>query len=235
MYIDARVMDRVECAGGYVAVAYPAERTEVVLGRSTSPEEIHAKRCRQDGVPVLRRAGGGGVVVLCRGTVVISVAGISRIPFRLREHMSLVNERIISALSALGVEGLSLQGISDIAIGDRKLLGSSLYRKRDTVLYQGSLLVAPDLRLIDRYLKHPLKEPAYRRRRSHADFITSLQARGYRLAPEQVAAGVREALEESNPWEGCKPGTGTTTERMDESPAPGMPVRAGGGEQHEPQ
>ena len=201
MYIDMLVLDRLDGSAGHAVAAYPVRKTEVVLGRSTSLEEVHADRCRADRVPVLRRAGGGGVVVLSPGMVVISVAGASGIPFCLREHMNLVNRRIMAALAVLGVEGLSLRGISDIALGDRKLAGSSLYRRRDLVLYQGALLVSPDLGLIDRYLKHPRTEPDYRRGRPHADFLTSLRDEGYLLTPGEAAADIRKVLEEANPWQ----------------------------------
>jgi lipoate-protein ligase A len=200
MYIDMLVLDRLDGSAGHAVAAYPVRKTEVVLGRSTSLEEVHADRCRADRVPVLRRAGGGGVVVLSPGMVVISVAGTSGIPFCLREHMNLVNRRVMAALEGLGVGDLSLRGISDIALGDRKLLGSYLYRRRDLVLYQGSLLVNPDLGLIDRYLKHPRTEPDYRRGRPHADFLTSLRRQGYTLTPGQVAAEILEVLGRSNPW-----------------------------------
>ena len=64
--------------------------------------------------------------------------------------------------------------MGDVAIDDLKVLGSSLYANREVALYQGSLLVDPDLDRIARYLPHPSREPDYRRGRSHAEFLTSL-------------------------------------------------------------
>jgi len=52
--------------------------------------------------------------------------------------------------------------------------------------YQGSLLVNPKLQKIDRYLKHPTREPDYRQNREHLDFVTSLVQSGYHVSAEQV-------------------------------------------------
>lgn len=232
MYIDTRVLNQLHHGVQYVASAYPVRHTAVVLGRSTSVEEIHIERCREDGVPVLRRAGGGGAVVLCRGMVVISAAGRTTLPFLLREHMNLVNQRIMAALYLLGVGNLSVQGISDIALEDRKVLGSSLYRTGDTVLYQGSLLVSPDLGLIDRYLKHPFKEPAYRRHRPHVLFLTTLHARGHCLSAERVSAVIQENLEGCNPWERKHFGMQHARVGLRESASPDEPSPRFEGETH---
>jgi lipoate-protein ligase A len=111
-----------------------------------------------------------------------------------------VNERIIEALGGLGVRGLSHEGISDIALQGRKILGSSLYRSRDLVLYQGSLLLHPDLSLMDRYLRHPERQPAYRRGRSHREFVTSLRLAGYPLTASEVVTHLKKAFQERVPW-----------------------------------
>jgi lipoate-protein ligase A len=188
-------------AEGCAHRAFEAEETVVVLGRSRrADEDVELERCAQDGVPVLRRAGGGGTVVLSRGIVVLSVAGRTSLPFHLREHMNAVNALAVSALESLGVRNLSIRGISDIACGERKLAGSSLYRTRDIVLYQGSILVRPDFALFDRYLRHPSKEPDYRGGRAHRDFLTSLEAEGYPFSPEAVVDALRAALAGGSPF-----------------------------------
>jgi lipoate-protein ligase A len=186
--------------GPWTVAVYQADTTMVVLGRATPRQEVRSDLCEAQGVPVLRRAGGGGAVVLSPGTVIISAAGVSGIPLHPREHMLLVNGRIIEALTALGVPGLRIQGISDITLHNSKVLGSSLYRRKDIVLYQGSLLVNPDLELIDRYLEHPGKEPVYRQGRPHRSFVTSLEREGFHLDPDEVAAAVGDLLARSNPW-----------------------------------
>jgi lipoate-protein ligase A len=188
-------------AAGYAHRVYEQEDTVVVLGRSRGAgEDVHLERCARDGVPVLRRAGGGGTVVLSRGVVVVSVAGRTSLPFHLREQMNAVNALLVSVLEGLGVGNLGIRGISDIARGDRKIGGSSLFRTRDVVLYQGSVLVDPDFDLFERYLRHPSKEPDYRMGRGHRDFLTSLRGEGFEVSPAAVVEAVRRALDERSPF-----------------------------------
>jgi lipoate-protein ligase A len=44
------------------------------------------------------------------------------------------------------------------------------------VYYSASLLVKPDVSLVERYLRHPPREPEYRRGRSHREFMGALGA-----------------------------------------------------------
>ena len=202
MYIDKAVLEKLGPETPYFFSIYEAERTEVVLGRSCKIEEdVLTLHCEHDGVPVLRRAGGGGTVVLSKGMIIISVAGRSTLQFHLREYMHAVNRRIIRALEALGVQKLSLKGISDVALGDRKILGCSLYKTKDAALYQGSLLLNPDTGLFNRYLKHPGKEPDYRCGRNHGDFITTLAEAGYRIGTGELIRELKRSFSQGSPWE----------------------------------
>jgi lipoate-protein ligase A len=201
LYIDERILNKLDNYHSYSFCVYEPDRIEVILGRACNAEEdVHLTRCREDGIPIHRRAGGGGTVLLCRGVAVVSVAGSTDTPFALKEHMAAVNMTIISALEVLGVKGLSIKGISDITVGNRKILGASLHRRRDVVLYQGSLLVDPEMGLFDRYLKHPKKEPDYRAGRKHREFLTSLVGHGYRIPSESVIKGIMGKLDEGPPW-----------------------------------
>lgn len=201
VYIDRVVIDRVLNGAPYNCAIYEATKTEIVLGRSRKIEDdILIDACIRDGIPILRRAGGGGTVILSKGTIIISIAGKSPLPFHLREHMDAVNRIIIKILKGFNIKDLSIKGFSDIALGERKILGSSLYRKGEIVLYQGSLLFNPDLNLMNIYLKHPVKEPEYRRGRIHTEFATSIYEAGYRINKEKLLEALREFFEKKPPW-----------------------------------
>lgn len=203
MYIDERVLNKIDQGKEYEYAVYEAERTVVVLGRSRRvDEDVLVENCLHDDIPILRRAGGGGTVVLGRGIIILSVAGATHVPFSLREHMNAVNMAIVQVLLDAHVKDLRISGISDIAIGNRKIVGSSLYRKRDTVLYQGSLLHSPDMSIFDRYLKHPKIEPDYRCGRSHREFLTSLFQEGYLIEMGDLIDALRKGLEHRPPWHG---------------------------------
>lgn len=182
---DAIALERFRREGPFIWLWEP-ERTEAVLGAGTPETDVDLARCAADGVPVYRRRGGGGAVVLAPGCLVITAvyqASRRRFP---TQWIGPIAEAVARALRGLGLRDAQVRGMGDVALGDRKVLGSSLYANREVALYQGSLLVDPDLSLLARYLPHPSREPDYRRGRSHAEFLTSLVREGYR--------GDREAL-----------------------------------------
>jgi lipoate-protein ligase A len=200
-HIDDRVLDRMLRGSDYACDIYEAQGIEVVLGRAASTDgDVIVEHCAEDGVPISRRRGGGGTVVLSPGTIIISIAGTSPLQYHLRGHMNAVNLVIIDVLAQMGVDSLHIRGTSDIAMGNHKILGSSLYRRKQMLLYQGSLLVNPDLSLITRYLKQPHKQPSYRENRPHGDFVTSLHKEGYRLSLGDIIQRLQHAFAGLSPW-----------------------------------
>ena len=84
------------------------------------------------------------------------------------------NYKIISVLESFGITNLGYKGISDITINDLKILGSSIYQNKHVVFYHAVLNVCESVSWIGRYLKHPVREPDYRKNRNHNDFVTSI-------------------------------------------------------------
>jgi lipoate-protein ligase A len=95
----------------------------------------------------------------------------------------------------LGIENLNSKGISDLSIGDKKIMGSSMYLKGNDLFYHAVLNVSEEVSLISKYLKHPKKEPDYRKGRPHNEFVTSLHAEGYYIDVDVIMDSVRKALE----------------------------------------
>jgi lipoate-protein ligase A len=152
---------------------------ECVLGAGTPATDVDLALCEATGVPVYRRKGGGGAVVLSPGCLIITACYDARRKAFATQWINPIAEAIARALESLGLQGARVRGLGDVALGDLKVLGSSLYANRSVALYQGSLLVSSDLSLIPKYLPHPSKEPDYRRGRSHLEFVTSLERAGY--------------------------------------------------------
>jgi lipoate-protein ligase A len=75
---------------------------------------------------------------------------------------------------------------SDLAIGDRKFAGHAQRRTRTTLLHHGTILYDFDLGCVGRLLREPARQPAYRRGRSHADFLVNVP-----LALEALLARLR--------------------------------------------
>ncbi|MFO0899900.1 MAG: lipoate--protein ligase family protein [Pirellulales bacterium] len=150
----------------------------VIVGRSGKlAEEVHLDPCAAAGVPVLRRASGGGAIVAGPGCLMYAVVlSVERRPELAQVDAAhrTVLERLVSALRPLAPQ-VAWEGTSDLALDGRKFSGNSLRCKRRHVLYHGTLLYDFDLALVPRLLRAPPREPKYRDGRPHADFIANLR------------------------------------------------------------
>ena len=147
----------------------------IVLGRGSRPEqEVHVEVARSDGIPILRRRGGGCSVVLDPGNVIVSctlpLPGLGGTTKAFRT----ISKWVIDALDQTGLHDVHQAGTSDLALGEQKIGGACIYRTKDLLYYSTTLLFQPDLGLVDRYLKHPPREPEYRAGRKHSAFMGSL-------------------------------------------------------------
>jgi lipoate-protein ligase A len=100
----------------------------VVLGRSNTLLEVKSEACAADGVAILRRESGGGAVLLGPGCICYSLLlSFDRHP-TLRD-VRLSYSRILGRLiDALAVPGLSIRGLSDLALVERKVSGNAQRR-----------------------------------------------------------------------------------------------------------
>ena len=173
-----------------------AAETVVVLSRSRDPRrEVDLDACARDGVPVVVRPSGGGAVVLSPGVVAASLLAAADPRERFQDfYFRRYCAAVAAALEACGASGVVVAGVSDLCLGDRKVAGSSLRLWGERVLFQVSVLVSPDPALMERYLRHPSREPAYRRGRAHREFVTTLAAAGGAAGPTVAAAAVEAAL-----------------------------------------
>ena len=165
------------CSDGQAQVSvYPYRAVAVILGRGGKPEvELHVVNILADGVRVLKRPGGGCAVVLDPGNVIVTVVlplpGIGGITTAFQR----LSTEVIAALARVGIADVRQHGVSDLALGDLKIGGACIYRTRGLLFYSTTLLVDPDLNLVERYLRHPPREPEYRRRRPHRRFMGRLR------------------------------------------------------------
>jgi lipoate-protein ligase A len=188
------------CRDGEPRVAvYRLRGPAVVLGRGSDPaRELHLDACLEDGVVLMRRRGGGCAVVLDEGCVVVSVVlpdQVSAWPSDNRRCLERLTDWLARGLASAGAEGARREGICDIAVGGRKIAGSCLYRTRGYALYSASILVRPHVELMERYLGHPPREPAYRRERAHQDFVGQLADTGLRLTPDELVMALGSELQ----------------------------------------
>jgi lipoate---protein ligase len=193
--VNEDLLDAFRVSGVPSSRIYEPGSLLAVLGAAGRPEEdLLLDALRADGVPWRFRRGGGGTVVLGPGQVVLAVVTEVDSPFRNKEYAARINEWIIEALESLGVLGVAPEGISDLAIRGKKIVGTSIYRTRLVLFYQASLLVCNDIGVFTRYLAMPRKVPEYRAGRSHEDFCTTLAREGHALTPAQVIAGLQDVV-----------------------------------------
>ncbi len=147
----------------------------VVLGYGNAFErEVRWAACRAAGIPVLRRCSGGGTVLQGPGCLNYTLA------LRIRPDSPLKNicqtncfilDRFRQALEPLLGRPVTLQGDTDLALGPFKISGNSQRRKKTALLFHGSLLISLDLDLMEKLLPPPSRQPAYRRDRTHLQFL----------------------------------------------------------------
>lgn len=171
---------------------WEAPQWAVVLGAGCKlADDVNEEACRADGVPILRRASGGGTVLLGPGCLCFTlVLAYERDP-ALREIGSSY-AYILGQLTA--VLGGARAGTSDLAVDGLKFSGNAQQRKRDYLLHHGTMLYDFPIDRVPRYLREPARQPEYREQRQHQAFLTNLT---------MTALELRRRLQES--WDAHKP------------------------------
>ena len=159
--------------------------------------DVCQEACLADGVRVLRRGSGGGAVVLGPGCLNYAVV-LSLVPWTELANVAASFRYILERIAAaLDVPGLAVAGGTDLALDGRKVSGNAQRRGRRALIHHGTLLFGFDSRLATRYLQEPVRQPAYRARRRHAEFIGNIPL------PAEV---IRERLEDA--WSALRSGDG---------------------------
>jgi lipoate-protein ligase A len=163
------------------------DKTYIVLGASNRAEDaLYVDNVEQDHITVLKRPSGGQTVMLTPNNLVIAVVFFDPKSLQPKDVFEYINKLIIAAIEKAGISHLSMKGISDIAVDGKKISGSAIYRRKDALLYHAVLNMGEDATSFEKYLKHPSKEPDYRKGRSHSDFVTSLKEIGYTQSYEYL-------------------------------------------------
>ncbi len=173
--LDEALLDAVEDSGVETLRFWESPEWFVALGRSGRiQDEVDVRACERAGVPVVRRASGGGSVLLGPGCLNFALAlSLVRRP-ELRDVRRSVVIILGKIAGALGVEGVALRGASDLALDERKVSGNAQRRTRNALLHHGTFPYDLDSRLLGRFLKEPMRQPNYRGARTHAEFVGTI-------------------------------------------------------------
>ena len=188
---EALLLEAEADRGGEVLRLWEWPRPAVVLGAGGRvAEDVDETACRADGVPVWRRASGGGTVLLGPGCLLFSlVVTYERSPAfgEIRSSYCAILGTVRDALLDLRPD-IACAGTSDLAAAGRKFSGNSQQRKRRHLLHHGTILYDFRLDQIRRYLRQPARQPDYRQNRPHGEFVMNLPATAAELKGRLRAA-----------------------------------------------
>jgi lipoate---protein ligase len=169
----------------------------VVIGSSEMPQQVvDADACAALGVDVLKRSTGAGSVLQTGDVLNYSLIAPAPASLDVKASFRPGVDLICAILAAFGVVG-NPEGTSDVAVGDQKISGNALARRCKALVVHGTLLVDFDYQLAEAVLKHPPREPAYRKNRPHRDFLVTLRSLGVqadRDSIEQAALAVARRM-----------------------------------------
>ncbi len=189
-------LDIIDSDSAVSVCVWQPDKTYLVLGQSNKAEtSLDMEAVRAGGVAVMKRPSGGETVILTPNTIVIAISFTTETLKNPKEYFHKINDSIIAVLAENGIQNLLQKGISDIAIGEKKILGSSIYRRPNRVFYHAVLNVAEDIASIAKYIRHPAKEPDYRKGRPHSEFVTSIKAEGYDFAIASLLLALEKGIQ----------------------------------------
>ena len=173
---------------GYLRL-WESPRPVVVIGRSSQvDDEVDRSVTTELGIPVLRRVSGGAAIVCGPGCLMYAVVQRTQtdMPMLAIDQIhQLVMSKFADALRPLQPQ-VEVKGICDLTIDGRKVSGNSLRCGRRSFLYHGTLLYDFPLELLYRCLRHPPRQPDYRRDRQHEAFVANLAVDVERLRKQLI-------------------------------------------------
>ncbi len=197
---DEALLDGCENGHGEETLLFwePGETFVVVGYANQVATEVNVAACETSGVPIYRRCSGGGTVVQMSGGLNYSL--ILRITENSpTQNITTANRYIMeknrNAIEALAGQlkthnsklKISVRGHTDLCLGEQKFAGNSQRRRKNFLLFHGTLLLNCNLNLISELLAMPSLQPDYRASRPHEEFVTNLH-----LPAEKVKAALAQ-------------------------------------------
>jgi lipoate-protein ligase A len=157
---------------------WESKKIFVVLGYSKSvKEEVDEQVCSETHTPILRRCSGGGTVLQGPGSfnyALIAPIHSHRLFQTITETNQFIMETHRFALEQIIGSKVTVEGHTDLTLNGMKFSGNSQRRKRSFLLFHGAFLTNFDITLIEKILRVPQQQPAYRKGRTHGEFVANV-------------------------------------------------------------
>jgi lipoate-protein ligase A len=203
---EALLLEAEAGRGGEVLRMWEWPQYAAVLGAGcVLADDVDEPVCHIDRVAILRRASGGGTVLLGPGCLCYSlILSYQRGPAlcEVTPSYRYILNRMSESLAGL-LPDIAQAGTSDLMAAGLKFSGNAQQRKRTHLLHHGTLLYQFDLSRIGRYLRMPARQPEYRQHRDHEAFLRNLPTDAVELkqrlrqgwqAEQEMSDWPREAL-----------------------------------------
>ncbi len=198
---DEVLLDRCEAGqNDETLLFWTPNQTFVVVGYANKvATEVNVPACETREIPIFRRGSGGGTVVQMPGGLNYSLVlriGEHRPTRNITTANQFIMEKNRAAIQALVPEAeIAVRGHTDLTISrpgpatvSLKFAGNSQRRRKDFLVFHGTLLLDCDLSRISELLRMPSLQPDYRGNRPHSDFVTNLN-----IPVDKVKAALAQA------------------------------------------
>lgn len=162
----------------------------VSIGYHRRLDEIDLAACGAEGLPVLRRRIGGGPVLIDHDQLFFQITlPVRRAPAGVDRLYGLLLEPAAAALRSLGLDA-RVDGLNDLAVGERKVSGTGAGQIGDAVTVVGNVIFAFDHARMARILALPddaMRAEVLRLMRRHVSSLRD-EGLGHVTAADAVAA-----------------------------------------------
>ncbi len=154
---------------------------------------IHTERCRELGMPYVRRITGGGTVYHdLQGEITYSIV-TDIIPGAIEDSFHHLLKPIIDTLRDYDLEA-EFKPYNDILVNGKKISGSAQRRGRKGMLQHGTLMYATDLSTLASILKLDMDKLRARGAKSFFDLVTTMEDElGWKPEPDDLIGEMKEA------------------------------------------
>ncbi len=206
MAIDEAIMRaRIEGKVPDTVRLYVFRPSSITIGRFQSVRhDVNLERCRELGIPVVRRITGGGSVFHDEfGEITYSVIAGEKLHPALKnveESYRYLAGPLVDALRELGLDA-GFSGLNDIVANGKKISGSAQTRRRGVILQHGTFMYSTRLDILVSVLRASRVKLKDKGVKSIWDRVTTVEREGIRMSRDEAYGLLMRKFFEAFPLE----------------------------------